>query len=101
MPRRAWRACVRRARCSRPRPTPPWRGRTTEDSGYTGGTGSVRSLAKDGREFSANGSGGLFLAGFRLLPDQDIAIVVAMNGVAPEALEAVVGALKERYQLPK
>jgi CubicO group peptidase (beta-lactamase class C family) len=72
-----------------------------EDEGYTGGTGRVLNHGKEGREFSANGSGGLFLAGYRLLPDQDAAIVVAMNGVAPEALEAVVAALKERLQLPK
>jgi CubicO group peptidase (beta-lactamase class C family) len=74
-----------------------------EDEGFTGGTGRVRTLGegKDGREFAANGSGGLFLAGFRLLPEQDAAIVVAANGVAPEALEAVVSALKDRYQLPK
>jgi CubicO group peptidase (beta-lactamase class C family) len=72
-----------------------------EDEGYTGGTGRVGSLGNDGREFLANGSGGLFLAGFRLLPDQDTAIVVAMNGVAPEALETVVTALKGRYSPPK
>jgi CubicO group peptidase (beta-lactamase class C family) len=71
------------------------------DDGFTGGTGRVRTLGKDGREFSANGSGGLFLAGFRLLPEQDTGIVVAMNGVSPEALEAVVTALKERYARPK
>jgi CubicO group peptidase (beta-lactamase class C family) len=67
------------------------------DDGFTGGTGRVRSLENDRREHQANGSGGLFLAGFRLLPEQDMGIVVAMNGVAPEALEAVVTALKERY----
>jgi CubicO group peptidase (beta-lactamase class C family) len=71
------------------------------DDGFTGGTGRLRTLDKGGREFQANGSGGLFLAAFYLLPEQDAAIVVAMNGVAPEALEAVVEALKERYQLPK
>jgi CubicO group peptidase (beta-lactamase class C family) len=71
------------------------------DDGFTGGTGRVRTLGKDGREFSANGSGGVFLAGIRLLPEQDTAIVVAMNGVSPEALEAVVTALKERYRRPE
>jgi CubicO group peptidase (beta-lactamase class C family) len=71
------------------------------DDGFTGGTGRVRTLDKGGREYLANGSGGLFLAGFRLLPDQDSAIVVAMNGMDPEALEAVVAALKERYVLPR
>jgi CubicO group peptidase (beta-lactamase class C family) len=71
------------------------------EDGFTGGTGVVRALGKDGHEYSANGSGGLFLAGFRLLPEQDTAIVVAMNGVAPDALEAVVTALKERYARPR
>jgi CubicO group peptidase (beta-lactamase class C family) len=71
------------------------------EDGFTGGTGRVRDLGKDGREFSANGSGGLFLAGFRLLPEQDTAIVVAMNGVSPEALEAVVAALKDRFAKPR
>jgi CubicO group peptidase (beta-lactamase class C family) len=71
------------------------------DDGFTGGTGRVRTLGKIGREFAANGSSGLFLAGFRLLPDQDTAIVVAMNGVAPDALESVVTALKERYAPPQ
>jgi CubicO group peptidase (beta-lactamase class C family) len=72
-----------------------------QEEGYSGGTGRVRTLGKDGREYQANGSSGLFLAAFRLLPDQDAAIVVAMNGTAPGALAAVVDALKERYQLPK
>jgi CubicO group peptidase (beta-lactamase class C family) len=72
-----------------------------QDEGYTGGTGRLRSLGKDGREYLANGSGGLFLAGIRLLPDQDAAIVVAMNAVDPASLEAVVAALKERYTPPK
>jgi hypothetical protein len=73
----------------------------TQDEGFTGGTGRVRALETGGREFSASGSGGLFLAGFRLLPDQDAAVVVAMNAAAPGSLEAVVGALKERYHLPR
>jgi CubicO group peptidase (beta-lactamase class C family) len=67
------------------------------EEGFTGGTGRVRIEGKDGREFSANGSGGLFLAGLRLLPEADTAIVVAMNGVAPEAFEAVIAALKQQY----
>jgi hypothetical protein len=67
------------------------------DDGFTGGTGRVRTLEGGGREYQANGSGGLFLAGFRLLPEQDTGIVIAMNGVAPEALESIMTALKERY----
>jgi CubicO group peptidase (beta-lactamase class C family) len=72
-----------------------------DEQGYTGGTGMVHSLGNTGREYTASGSGGLFLAAFRVLPDQDAALVVAMNGVAPEALEEVIGALKDRYQLPR
>jgi CubicO group peptidase (beta-lactamase class C family) len=71
------------------------------EDGFTGGTGRVRALGKDGREFAANGGSGLFLAGIRLLPEQDTAIVVAMNGASPEALEAVVTALRERYARSK
>jgi hypothetical protein len=71
------------------------------EDGFTGGTGRVRSLGKGGREFSANGSSGLFLAGIRLFPEQDTAIVVAMNGASPEALEAVVAALNDRYAKPR
>jgi CubicO group peptidase (beta-lactamase class C family) len=72
-----------------------------EGEGFTGGTGRLHPLGKAGREFLANGSGGLFFAGVRLLPDQGAAIVVATNAGAAEAVEAAVAALKERFQLPR
>jgi CubicO group peptidase (beta-lactamase class C family) len=69
--------------------------------GFTGGTGVLRPLGAAGREFQANGSGGLFFAGFRILPEQDAAIVLAMNAGSPAAVEATLTALKERYHLPE
>jgi CubicO group peptidase (beta-lactamase class C family) len=72
-----------------------------EPEGITGGTGRLRLLAPGVPEFAANGSGGLFFAGFRLLPEQDAALVVATNAGSAEAVMAVMAALKDRFELPK